>query len=129
MARASAAPSCGSVPAPSSSKMTSERAIDLLEDADDIRDVTAERAERLLDGLLIADIGIDRVEARQLRAALRRDMQSALRHQGEQPNRFQRNGFPARVRTGDDNGARAWLRINIDGHNSVWDRAADGGLA
>ena len=41
-----------------------ERAmINLFQDANDVRDVTAERAERLLDGLLIADIGIDRVEA------------------------------------------------------------------
>src|SRR5512134_3596376 len=51
-----------------------ERAlVDLFEDADDVRDVTAERAKRLLDGLLVADVGIDRVEARQLRAALRGD--------------------------------------------------------
>ena len=93
--------------------------IDLFQDADDVGDVTAERAERLLDGLLIADIGIDRVEARQLRAALGGDVQSALRHEGQQANRFERNRFAARVRTGDDNGACAGLGINIDGHNGL----------
>src|SRR5574341_695765 len=51
-----------------------ERAmIDLLEDPNDICNVTAECAERLLDGLLVADIGIDRVKAGKFRAALRRD--------------------------------------------------------
>ena len=44
--------------------------IDLFENANDVRDVTAEGAERLFDGLLIADIGIDRVEAWKFRATL-----------------------------------------------------------
>ena len=33
------------------------------EDADDVGDVTAEGAQRLLDGLLVADVGIDRRES------------------------------------------------------------------
>jgi hypothetical protein len=57
--------------------------INLLEDADDVRDVTTERAERLLDRLFIANVGIDRVEAWQLRTALCWDVQSALRHEHE----------------------------------------------
>jgi hypothetical protein len=67
-----------------------ERAvIDLLEDADDICDVTAECAERLLDRLFIADVCIDHMETRQLRAALHGDVQSALRHECEQANCFE----------------------------------------
>jgi len=67
-----------------------ERApVDPLEDVDDVRDVAAERAERLLDGLLVADVGKDGVEGRQFRSALRRDVQSALRHEHEQADRFQ----------------------------------------
>src|SRR5215207_451331 len=58
--------------------------VNVLQNANDVRDMTAECAERLLDGLLIADIRIDRVETQQLRAALRRDVKSALRHEGEQ---------------------------------------------
>src|SRR5688500_4611045 len=66
-----------------------ERAvISLFENADDVSDVTTECAERLFDGLLIANIGIDRMEAEQLRTTLHRDMQSALRHEREQANGF-----------------------------------------
>ncbi len=53
----------------------------MFENANDVRDVTAECAERLFNGLLITNIGIDRMEAGQLRAALHRDVQSALRHE------------------------------------------------
>ncbi len=55
--------------------------IGLLQDADDVGDMPAEGGQRLLDGLLIADIGVDRVEAGQLGAALSRDVQAALRHE------------------------------------------------
>ena len=99
--------------------MTSERVIDLFEDANDIRDVTAECAERLLDGLFIADIGIDRVEEGQFRTALRGDVQSALRHEREQADRFERNRFAAGIRTRNDNRTCAGFRINVDRHNRV----------
>ena len=108
--------------------------IDLFENADDVRDVTAERAERLLDGLLIANIGIHIVEERQFRTAFSRDVQSALRHERQQTDGFQRNRFSARVRTGNNNGSRArcwdqyqWAR-RCCGSRRGW-RAEVSGLA
>ncbi len=92
--------------------------IDLLENADDVRDVTAKRAERLFNGLLIANIGVDRMEAGQLRTALHGDVESALRHEHKQTDRFERNCFPAGVGTCDDDGARAGLGIDIDRNDS-----------
>ena len=62
--------------------------INLPEDANDVRDVAAERAERLLDGLLIADIRIDCLEAWQFRATLGGDVQPTLRHQRQQTDGF-----------------------------------------
>src|SRR6266545_4829281 len=98
-----------------------ERAlIDLFEDTNDVRDMTAEGAERLFDGLLVPDIRIDRMEAGQLRTALRGNVQSALCHECEQTNCFQRNCFATRVRTGDDYRAGARLGIDIDGNDSLW---------
>jgi hypothetical protein len=78
MARASAAPSCGSVPCAQFIKDDERATVNMLEDSNYVRDVTTECAQRLLDGLFITDIGVDIVETRQLRAALRRDVQSAL---------------------------------------------------
>src|SRR5215212_10135979 len=47
--------------------------INMFENANDVCDMATECAQRLLDGLFITDIGVDIVETRQLRAALRRD--------------------------------------------------------
>jgi hypothetical protein len=115
MARARAAPSCGSVPAPSSSRMTSERLSAFFKDAHDIGQMPAEGAERLFNGLLIADISPDCLEAGQLGAALRRDVQPRLRHQHQQPDRLQADGLAAGVRAGDDQRADAGVKVNIDG--------------
>ena len=79
--------------------------VDVFEDADDVCDVTAERAKRLLDRLLVTDICIDRVETQQLRAAPGGDVQSALCHQCKQTDGFQRNSLSTCVGTGDDDGA------------------------
>src|SRR5215216_3697186 len=79
--------------------------------------MTAERAERLFDGLLVADIGINGVEEEKLRAALGRDVESALRHESKQADGFQRDGLTTCVGTSDDNGARAWFRIDVNGDN------------
>ena len=81
--------------------------------------MAAERAERLLDGLLVADVGIDGMEERQLRAALGRDVQPALGHERQQTDRFQGDGLAARVRPGDDDGPRSRPGIDIDGNNRV----------
>src|SRR5829696_2679672 len=67
-----------------------ERArINMFEDANNISDMTTERTQRLLDGLLITDISVDIVETGQFRSALRGDVHSALCHKCQQPNRFE----------------------------------------
>src|SRR5512133_227110 len=93
--------------------------IDLLQDTDDVGDVSAERAERLLNGLLVADVGIDRMEERQLRAALGRDVQSALGHEGKETDGLQGDSFAARIRTRDNDGACARPWIYVDRNNGV----------
>src|SRR5215211_6521086 len=93
--------------------------VDIFQDADDVRDVTTKRAERLLDGLLIANIGIDSMKERDLRAALHGNVESALCHEREQANGFERNCFTTRVRTSDDDCTRARFWININGYYSV----------
>ena len=63
-------------------------AVHFFQDADDVRYVTTERRKRLLDGLLIANIRPDRMEARQFRSTLRRDVKSALSHNHQQADCF-----------------------------------------
>ena len=91
--------------------------IRFFQDADDVGDVTAEGAERLLDGLLVADVGVDRLEEAEFRAAFGGDVQAALRHQHDQADGFQRDGFAARVRSGDDDRARIFGQVKIYGDN------------
>ena len=62
--------------------------INLFKDVNDVCNMAAERAERLLDGLFVSDISIDRLEAWQFRAALCGDVQSTLRHEREQTDCF-----------------------------------------
>ncbi len=56
----------------------------------------------MLNGLLVADVGVDSLEAGQFRTGLGRDVEPALRHDHQQADRFERNGLAARVWTGDD---------------------------
>src|SRR5688572_25881730 len=60
----------------------------VLEDSNNVRNMTTKCAERLLNGLLITDISIDIVETGQCRAALSGDVQSALCHERQQANSF-----------------------------------------
>src|SRR5688500_10762835 len=66
-----------------------ERArINMFENANNVSDMTTECTQRLLNGLLITDISVDIVETRQSRSALRRNVQSTLRHKRQQANSF-----------------------------------------
>ena len=58
----------------------------------DVGDVGGESRKILLDGLIVADIGQHRIKHRQL-GAIRGDGNAGLRHQGQQPNRFQAPPF------------------------------------
>ena len=94
--------------------------VGMLEDADDVGDVAAEGAERLLDGLLVADVSIDRLEEAEFRAAFRGDAQSALRHQRQQADGLQRDRLAACVGSGDDDRARIFWKIKINCHYCCW---------
>ena len=99
--------------------MTSSAVVRLLEDADDVGDVPRKGAERLLDGLLVADVGVDVVEQRQLRAGLDRDVQPRLRHGRHQPDGLERDGLAAGVGAGDDQREGARREVDIQRHDGV----------
>ena len=79
-----------------------------------VGDVRRERAEARFDRLLVADIGEERSEDRQPRSVRGWNPQTGLRHQREQPRRFERYGLPAGVRTGDQQ--HRCRRNDLDGH-------------
>ena len=91
----------------------------VLEDAHDVRHVRRECGQRLLDALLIADVGHDLVEHRHGAAVSARDVQAALRHGGEQANGLERDGLAAGVRAGDDERVKFAAERNIDRHGGV----------
>ncbi|MBV6467791.1 MAG: hypothetical protein PGMFKBFP_03162 [Anaerolineales bacterium] len=94
--------------------------VGFFQNVDDVGDVTAEGAERLLDGLLVADVGVDCLEETQLGAALRGDVESALRHEDDEPDGFQRDGFSARVGTRDDDGMFALGYVEVNRDDGGW---------
>ena len=116
MATASAAPSSGSVAEPSSSSRTSESRGGGAGDEVDVGDVGGEGGEILLDGLRVADVGEDGVEDGQL-GAVGRDGDSGLRHEGEQADGFQGDGFAAGVGAGDDELAVLAFQFEGDGND------------
>ena len=99
---ASATPSWGSVPAPSSSRRTRERAPARRTMRGEVLHVRGESGQRLLDGLLIADVREDPVEQGERRALRRRDLHPELVHEGEEADGLQADGLAARVRPRDD---------------------------
>ena len=74
----------------------------LVHDGHNRRHMPGEGGQALLDGLLVANIGEHLPKHRQLRPQIRRDLQARLRHQRQQPDRFQRDRLAARVRAGDN---------------------------
>ena len=91
----------------------------LLEHAHGVRHVRRERGQRLLDALLIADVGHDLVEHRHGAAVGTRDVQAALRHGREQTDGLERDGLAAGVRAGDDERVKFAAERNIDRHSGV----------
>ena len=110
MATARAAPSSGSVAEPSSSSSTSECGGRGARDEIDVGDVRGEGREILLDGLIVADVGEDGVEDGKL-GAVGGDGHAGLRHQGEQADGFEGDGFAAGVGAGDDRVGGGRLRV------------------
>ena len=111
---ASAEPSVGSVPAPSSSSRTSVPGPGGLDDPGDRAEVARERRERLGDRLLVADVGEDVAEDRQPRAGRGRDVEPGLVHEREQAERPQRDGLAAGVRAGHDERRVAVAEADVD---------------
>ena len=89
------------------------------EDIDDRPHVGAERRERLLDALLIADVGVDAVERLECRAARGGDGQAGLRHQREKPDGLEGDGLPAGVRPRDDERAERFADLQRHGDGVV----------
>ncbi len=115
---ASAEPSVGSVPAPSSSSRTSVPGPGRLDDPDDRAQVSREGRQRLGDRLLVADVGEDVAPDGQPAAGLGRDVQPGLVHEAEQPERAQRDGLAAGVRAGHDERRVAVAEADVDGHDA-----------
>ena len=111
---ASADPSVGSVPAPSSSSSTSVPGPGRLDDPRDRAQVAGERRERLRDRLLVADVGEDVAPDRQAAARRGRDVQAGLVHEAEQPEGPQRDGLAAGVRAGHDERRVAVAEADVD---------------
>ncbi len=76
----------------------------------DVGDVRGEGGKILLDRLVVADVGEDGVEDGEF-GAVGGDGKSGLRHQGEQADGFQGDGFAAGVGAGDDELAARCLRV------------------
>ena len=94
--RASAEPSCGSVPAPSSSSST-RSAVGVAQHLDDVAHVRGEGREALLDALLVADVREDLLEDRDARIPRRPGSAARLRHQRQQAHRLERHRLATRV--------------------------------
>ena len=80
----------------------------------DVRDVRGKRREILLDRLIVADVGENGVENRHV-GAIRGNGNAGLRHQSEQAQRFQGDGFAAGVGAGDHELAVVAFELDGDG--------------
>ncbi len=74
-----------------------------------------EGGEILLDGLIVADVGEHGVEDGEL-GSVGRDGDSGLRHEGEEADGFQGDGFAAGVGAGDDQLAGFAFEFDGDGN-------------
>ena len=91
-------------------------AVRLVEDIDNGLHVRGEGGKALLDALLVADVGEDAGKDAHRAAVARGNVQSALRHQAEETERFETDGLAAGVGACDDEGIEAAAHLNVDGH-------------
>ena len=96
-----------------------------LQDGDDIPEVARKGAQRLLDALLVADVGADGLQNGKYAFSPGRDVQPALRHRRKQPYCLQGDRFPARVGTGNDKDAA----LLVHGYRQRHRRFAKKGMA
>ena len=90
------------------------------QNADDVRHVRGERRERLLDALLVANVGEHVAEYRDLAAVRRGDHQAAHRHQRQEARCFERDRLAAGVRAGHDQRVKVAAEHEIGRHDLVF---------
>ena len=87
--------------------------IRLLTDGRKPGQVAGKRRKRFLDGLLIADIQIDRAEERHLRS-LAEDRKTGVGHRDEQSDRLERHRLSAGVGTGNDEKVEGFSQTDVN---------------
>ena len=90
-----------------------------VQNSDDVGHMRRERRQALLDALLVADVRHDLVEHGQAAAVGGGNVQTALRHHGEQAHGLERDRLAAGVRAGDDKGVKVRAERHVDGHDGV----------
>ena len=91
---------------------------------DNVLHVAGESGQGLLNGLLVADISQHCVEHADKAPVVRRDMQAALRHQGQQADGLQGDRLAAGVGTGDDQGVEVHTQTDGNRHHDVLGQSA-----
>ncbi len=83
--------------------------------------MTGECRKRLLEGLLVANIGKDLVEDGESRAGKRGDLQTKLVHERSQTDGLECHRLPTRVRAGNNEMARVIFQHHINRHDTGTD--------
>ena len=91
------------------------RSVALPYDLDNVFHMRGKGGKRLLNGLLVSDVRQHAIKDGNGAAMIGRDVQAALRHQGQQAKRFQRHGLAAGVRAGDDERIKIAPQPHTDG--------------
>ena len=86
------------------------QAVKLLDEGADVLDVGGEGRKVGRDGLVVAYVGQRLIEDRQIGLS-RRNVQTRLRHQRQQPDGFEHDGLAAGVRAADDHHAMLIIQI------------------
>ena len=87
------------------------------ENVDDIFHMRGECRERLLDRLLVADIGKNTVEDGNEASVVCRDMKPALGHEGKKSQRLERDSLAAGVGAGNDERVKIGAEADGDRHD------------
>ena len=90
---------------------------DLIQNAHDVRHVRGEGRKRLLDRLLVADVGKYLVKNRKFRAVGRGNLHARLRHQRQKTDGLERYGLAAGVRAGDHQRGEVLAHPDRGGHH------------
>ena len=98
----------------------------LVEDSPQVLDVGAEGGQRLLDALLVANVGVDTVQQGKL-GGLGGDVQAGVGHQSQQADGLEGHGLAAGVGAGDDHYPVGATQFQADGHHPFGEQGVAGG--